>query len=200
MKIYFYAAENAGLPYKKRLLNIIENLKLTEQTVITNLNKISIENFRAEFHLADSAGDLLIKKIDGLIIDDNAPLSEISYLIALALSYRKPILYLIAKGQVIDQTIEKFINNTTAAKFFKIRYYTANNLESQIADFLKTIPENEAAKADIKFTLRLTIELDKYLAWRSRRNRTTKANLVRKILIEQIMRNDEKYHEYLINE
>lgn len=200
MKIYFYAAATAGLVYKKRFLNIIENIKLTEKTVITNLDRISIDSFREEYHLANLAGDLLIKKIDGLIIDDHAPLSETGYLMALALSYKKPILYLIEKGRVPDAIIDKIINDTRPEKLFKLKYYTVNNLEAQIAEFLKNIPENEAEKAVIKFTLRLTADLDKYLTWRSKRSRTTKANIARKILVEQIMRNDEKYHGYLINE
>ena len=83
------------------------------------------------------------------------------------------------------------------AKFLISKNYTENNLEKILNDFLQTIEQEEGRQApSIKFTLRVTPRIERYLSWKINNTNLTKADYLRN-LIEDIIDADIKYQKFV---
>lgn len=199
MKIYFCANPAAPeksrqyfLRIKKFFLNagvlLSDNLQVDELT-----NSISQEMERAV-----ASGELLLTKFDGLVVFGNQPAGESGYLIALALAYKKPILYLLEKGSQLDTHIKGLLNDKQISKLLRIVFFSDRGLEKNLGEFIGGIEGSESGELPtIKFTLRITTAIERYLHWKTHNTKLSKADFLRQ-QIERLMDDDTDYQKYLL--
>jgi hypothetical protein len=142
---------------------------------------------------------LSFERLDGLVIGGGIKNKDAGYLIALSISQKKPILYLLAKGQPIPDELLFIKNNKAVAKFLIVKYYSSENIKSKVADFLDLI-ENGDARWDsptVKFTLRITPRIERYLRWKTAISGKTKADWLRSHIVKEIITSDTDYQNFL---
>jgi len=73
-------------------------------------------------------------------------------------------------------------------------------LESVIVDFLHTVEKGEGRELPtIKFTLRVTTRIERYLHWKTNNTKITKADFLRE-LIENLIDKDQDYQRFVKKE
>ena len=119
---------------------------------------------------------------------------------AWAFSAQKPVLYFLPKGQVIDPALKIFQDGRRAGKVFKVRYYAEGKLKENILQGLEALAlafkSKEKQLADIKFTLRITSRIERFVNWKAKRRKMTKANFMR-FFLTQMMEEDCGFQNYL---
>ncbi len=143
------------------------------------------------------------EQIESVIIEGTHPSSDTIYVIATALAYKKPVLYLVEKGHAIPDQLEYIRKDPNLGENFFLKFYSKNDKEkstyaSTIADFLGLLESGTLSKekVNVKFTLRISPKIERYLTWKSLKLKTAKAEYVRDTL-EQILTNDPEYKSFL---
>ncbi len=198
MRIYFTADNQAEEKLQKRFSQIIDILSQAGVLVMSNLANKNITGFSSQdLEKINQAGEVLLEKMDGLIIEGTKPLPESGYLIAIALAHHKPILYLSEKGRIINKNLLHLQKDKNTAKFLQLQYYTDNTLEKMVLDFLQEAEQGEGREAPtIKFTLRITPRIERFLHWKTHNTKISKADFLRE-LIEDLIDEDEEYQKFV---
>lgn len=135
------------------------------------------------------------KNVDAIILlagnEEQTVGSGLSYTVALGVAYRKPMLYLLPKRSVLPDEVSKLAATKDMKKLFKAAVFTPKKGGAVIASFIDQYVFR-TDKYAIKFTLRLNSDLERYLLWKSKRAKMSKADFARK-LIEDCMNEDEKF-------
>ena len=134
------------------------------------------------------------ERIDAVIIYGGDTKKDVAFVIAMALAKKKPILYLLPKGAEIDPTLAGLRNDKSMSKYFSFAYVTSSSIEKHLLDFI-TAGEKEGMHEvpSIKFTLRLTPAMDRYLQWKSKQIGMSKADFLRHVVLEDVMKKDSDY-------
>lgn len=198
MRVYFAADNQAEEKLQKRFSKIIDILTNTGVLVMSNLVDKNITGFSSQdLEKMDASGESLLEKMDALIIEGTRPLAESGYMIAIALAHKKPILYLSDKTKQINQNLMHLKKDRGTAKLLKLEYYTDAILEKTILAFLQKAEKGESHQApNIKFTLRITPRIERYLHWKTHNTKISKADFLRE-LIEKLIDDDESYLKYV---
>lgn len=198
MRIYFAADNQASESYQKRFSQIINTLSEAGVLVMSNLVNKNIVGFsNQDLEKFDQSGEILLEKMDALIIEGSKTVPESAYLIALALAHQKPILYLSQKGKLINKNLIHLKKDKGANKFLNLEYYTDKALEKIVLDFLQTVEKGEGKESPtIKFTLRITPRIERYLYWKTHNTKISKADFLRE-LIEKLIDEDENYSKFI---
>lgn len=197
MRVYFAADNQAEEKLQKRFSKIIDILTNTGVLVMSNLVDKNITGFSSQdLEKMDASGESLLEKMDALIIEGTRPLAESGYMIAIALAHKKPILYLSDKTKQINQNLMHLKKDRGTAKLLKLEYYTDAILEKTILAFLQKAEKGESHQApNIKFTLRITPRIERYLHWKTHNTKISKADFLRE-LIEKLIDDDKSYLKY----
>jgi len=165
---------------------------------MSNLVDKNIAGFsNQDLEKINQAGEVLLEKMDALIIEGSRPLAESGYLIAIALAHHKSILYLSEKGKLINKNLLHLQKDKSTAKFLQLQYYIDKNLEKIILDFLQTVEKGEGREAPtIKFTLRINSRIERFLQWKTHNSKVSKADFLRE-LIEKLIDQDEEYQKFV---
>jgi len=188
MKIYFYSKkEEGGAEQQAAHEMIFKFLNDNGLTVFSNL--------------LDRAGlepQISLENMNGLIIEGKGSAAEAGYLIALSLSQNRPLLYLLPKGRELPEQLRPLLNNDKLKKLFLFKYYSNRVLWNILVDYLDIIETGELRREApiVKFTLRFTPRVDRYLNWKSKRIKMPKADFLRK-LVDDLIKNDEEYQSQL---
>lgn len=145
------------------------------------------------------SNNISFSRLDGLVIAGGDSNQDAGYLIALAISQKKPILYLLEKGQALPNELLYIKNNTDVSKFLIVKYYNDCNIKTKISEFLDLI-ENGDARWDsptVKFTWRITPRIERYLRWKTSVSGKTKADWLRHHISKEIISNDVDYQRFL---
>lgn len=188
MKIFFQANSDAS-----------EELKLKYQKIINILIKNGVNYYsNLQPERFEKADIFIFNQIDAVIIEGTRINSEASYILALALSQKKPIMFLVNRGTILEEGIRKLSDDKKLANIFYFHFYNDNNLEKTLANFIDLIGAGDARReiANIKFTLRMTPRIERYLAWKVTNTKIKKADYLR-VLLSQLIENDEEYKKYL---
>ncbi len=199
MKIYFFAQSTTDAKLILRYEKIKAALKSAGVLYVTNLDEETTTKFSPQdLDRVNETGEILLDKMDGIIIEGTTPSSEIGYLLAYAMARRKPVLYLIEQ-RLSQKELPYYLSNKDTIRFLYFKKYTRDNLESIIIKYLRMVDTSGTIKeaANIKFTLRITPQIERYLRWRSARAKKSKADFLRDYIVEEIMKKDEKYNKYL---
>jgi len=187
MKVYFYSKpEPEKESQAENHLKIFEFFRENGVDVVSNLRKRPDDD------------ELSFEKMEGLVVEGSKSAPEAGYLIATALSQEKPVLYLLPKGSIIPDQLRLLINNKKFKKIFLLDFYGQKTLNNFLIDFIDIIETGELRRQvpTIKFTLRFTPRADRYMTWLSRKKNISKADLLRKMIDEDI-KNDEEYQGHL---
>ena len=135
--------------------------------------------------------------LDALIIDGGSQDAETGYLLAIALAHKKPVLYLLRKGSLLDSAVDALAKNAEVKKYLRIKFFTSDSLVRKVKEFLQYLDENIGKETfSIKYTLRLSSRLDRYIRWKANQSKKNKADFLRD-LANDLMKNDEEYKRRL---
>lgn len=188
MKVYFYTKnENNEEKLMAVHRQILEFFKENGLVVISNLYDRTI-----------SQQNLSFEDMNGLVVEGGGSVTEVGYLVAMALAQHKPILYLLPKGAVLPDQLRSLKDNKQLKQLFILRYYSERTLKSLLIDFIDLIETGELRREvpTIKFTLRFTPRAGRYITWKAKQKKLSKADYLRKLIDEQIQ-NDEEYQSLL---
>ncbi|MBI3626583.1 hypothetical protein HY224_00875 [Candidatus Uhrbacteria bacterium] len=189
MKTYFLSTSKFGDPTDKQIVRLLESLGLQIFSNRVELSRGVVQGASAKRN--EESGESLMSKIDFIIIEATNFDDQARYVVANAVSQKKPILILNSKESISDQAMGSLKKDKSLAVFFKIKHYNSSNLEKILSDFIGGLEAGtEANRPDIKFTLRITPAIDRYLTWKSHVASLSKADLLRKILVEEIIGKD----------
>lgn len=197
MKVYFFIPnKNLQIGIKNKYLHIIELMRDSQMQVFTNLDD-SCDKYIAQFG-GDNRETFLLTHMDAILIDGSRPSSEVGYIVAFALSNKKPVLYLLERGLMLDSSLRQLEKDKHITGLLKINHYTDQSLEKIIRDYLEGVSEGTVLKEtpNIKFTLRITSSIDKYLDWKAGETKKTKADFLRDVICDDLIKKDEAYKKY----
>ncbi len=188
MKVFFQANSEVSEELKKYYQEIF--------AILENNGVAFFSNLKPE--RAEKAGLFIFNQIDAVIIEGTKLNSESAYILALALSQKKPILYLVAKGTALDEEVKKLADDKKISKYFSFHYYHEKSLKKYLTDFIESIGAVGSFKelAAVKFTLRLTPRIERYLAWKIANTKMSKADYMR-VLLSKLMEEDDQYKKFL---
>lgn len=197
MKIYFAVNDQKESKTKEVASLIINFLKKSGVIVMSNVSDEKVSDFSTQdLEKISQTGEVLLEKMDGVIIEGTNPLFEAGYLIALALAHKKPILYLCQKNKNIDKNFFRLSQDQATAQYFFPVYYSLPELEKVLGEFLQKIEKGDGRELPvIKFTLRLTPRIDRYLSWKVNNTELTKADFLRDE-IEKMIKGDKDYLKF----
>jgi len=188
MKVYFYSQkEKNNEEQPEAHEQIFKFFKDNGVMILSNLLIAKPEQANLSFD-----------KMDGLVIEGQESVKEAGYLIAQALAQGKPILYFLPKGSRLPEQLKSLQENTKLKKVFLLRHYSLKTLPNFLIDFIDIIETGELRREvpTVKFTLRFTPRSDRYLSWKSKKKKISKADYLRKLIDEQIL-SDQEYQTHL---
>lgn len=135
-----------------------------------------------------------LDQIDLVVVSLDKDEPSISYIIALSIAKKKQVLCFIPKGHRLPESLQLLNTNSDLKKFFTLIFFTDKNLEKEIAQALTKF-ESAGLKEvpSIKFTLRITPSMERYLQWKSQKTGISKADFLRKEIKEKIISKDTEY-------
>lgn len=196
MKIYFFGTKTDRKKLNDNYDTIIKVLRNAKVDLFSNLKERSLPSDLVELR---ESGGLVMDEMNAFIIDGTESSSDIGYLLALAISQKKPALYIYEKGTG-SQDILKHLTSKKLPKTLQVKNYQKNTLEKTILSFLKTLKGEEVKEIPcIKFTLRITPSIEKYLHYKTHNTKKSKADFLREY-VERMMGIDKDYQDFLKKE
>ncbi|MCD4705330.1 hypothetical protein K8R66_04630 [bacterium] len=198
MKV-FYCANLDKLKnqyWKDRYIAIHKFLKSSGVNLVSNLEKKILMGDK------DARKSISYDQIEAVIIEGSKIASDTVYIIATALAYKKPVLYLIEKGSQVPDQLSYIRKDKNLGENFYLKYYLesskTNNFGYIILNFLNLLESGEIFKEkyDVKFTLRISSKIERYLNWFCKKEKICKADYLRGILNQKI-EEDKKYKSFL---
>ncbi len=197
MRIYFAADNLAQEKLQTRFSRIIDVLSRAGVLVMSNLANKNLTGFSgADLEKINQSGETMLSKMDGLVVEGTQPIAESGYLIAFALTHRKPILYIVEKGRTIDPNLVHLKKDKSIGHLLALEHYTESGLDELLVNFIQTIERGGRELPKIKFTLRVTSRIERYLHWKTHNTKLTKADFLRE-MIEEMIENDTEYQRYV---
>lgn len=198
MKFYFAANNQAEERLQQQFSSIIKIINDAGVLVMSNIADKNVGGFTSQdLEKISQSGEVLLEKMDALVIEGSSPVAESGYLIAIAMAHHKPILYLAEKGKTIDKNLQLLQKDKNVGQFLRLQNYTDKTLESIILDFISSAEKGEGHETPtIKFTLRITNRIERYLHWKTHNTKISKADFLRE-MIEKMIDTDEEYKKYI---
>lgn len=193
MRVYFFSplisTEQLDANYKR----ISEILNKSGVFVVASSDEHNIGFKKEELERMNESGEILLDKMDCFIIEASKQDQEIGYLLAYAISQKKPLLYLYQKSTP-EKVAHGYLTKKNTPDFIQMQSYTPKDLEQRVIDFIKEIETGKGIKEKptIKFTLRITPQMERYLQWKSKKIRKSKADFLREFL-EELINKDEGF-------
>lgn len=197
MRVYFTADKSAEEKAQRNFSKIIEVLTNSGVLVMSNLLNQNVSGFSSQdLEKIEESGEVLLEKMDALMIEGSKPFAESGYMIAIALAHKKPILYLTEKSKPVSQNLIHLKKDKETAKLLDIEQYTDSSLDKVVLSFLQKVEKGQGREVpNIKFTLRITPRIERYLHWKTHNTKVSKADFLRE-LIEKLIDEDESYLKY----
>lgn len=198
MNAYFFAEMHRQQEPPQEFKTILKALRDYGINPITNVDDPEQWGIHNEIvKKTEENGETLLSKTDIIVIEATNQHPEVSYLIAQAAMYNKPTLCLYQHGHERHTTLNH-LSKQPNLDFLCIEAYTKNTVHRVLLQFLKTTKSIEVQDTvpSIKFTLRISPRLERYLEWQAKKNETTKARYLRNE-IEETMKRNEHYRLFL---
>lgn len=131
---------------------------------------------------------------DIFIIEASKPSTRGGYVIAYAIAARKPVLCLYHKKT--QKRDLDYLQESVSAKLLQMRQYDEVSIHNVFSSYLRQKKNKEIVTT--KFTLRIPPSVVEYLNWKQKNSsHKSKAALIRDGFIDNVMKKDEKYQQYL---
>ncbi len=190
MNLYFYAPQPKSEELTLAYRSIAAVLERTGATIWTRESTAG-EAFGGHSRLSP------LERVQAIIIEGSEPDPEVGYLLAYAIAQKKPALLLTLKGHIRQGPLETFGRAHGIPKTLQQAHYLPATAEKSLTTFLErldAIPYMQIPS--IKFTLRITDEIEEFLHWKTHNTKLSKADYLRKAIQEDIMGADEAYKKY----
>lgn len=170
---------------------IIAILKNEDISIDTSYIDTKLEEDYSDLEAGHRRNKNMLKNSDILIAEATSDSHGIGFLIAEALSLKKPVLCLSYENRK-GRPSSVLSSSAKEARLLQFKIYNDSNLKDIITSFLKEAKQ----KLDTKFILIIPAEIDRYLEWASKEKRMHKAQLVREA-IDKIIEEDKDYQTFL---
>ena len=152
-----------------------------------------MRRYGAQLVERDHEGRMDMDRLDAVCLYGSAQ-KDVPFIIALALTRKKPVLYLLPEKQSLDPSLAVLARDKTFAALFSSVQVTSASFERQLIAFLIGNEQRGLHEVpSIKFTLRLTPVMDRYLQWKSQRLGMRKADCLRQFIQEELIKKDTEY-------
>jgi hypothetical protein len=150
-------------------------------------------------HLYDAQEEtrLSIEDIDACIVSGIENSMKTAYVTALALAQKKTVLCLIPKGERVHDGLAPLQQEKSIRRFFALAFYTPDSIRRIVQDFVAKNTKPLEEIPSVKFTLRITPSIERYLQWKSQISGESKADFLRRAIVERIMSGDAEYRNML---
>ncbi len=119
-----------------------------------------------------------------------------TYLVALAMAKQKPVIYLLSKGKKLGQSVQHLLKDEAIKELLLVVEYTHATLERDLAQAVASLEADSLIELPtIKFTLRITPSMERYLQWKSKKTGLSKADFLRQVIQEQIIDKDQEFRD-----
>lgn len=116
------------------------------------------------------------------------------YVIALSLAQQKPIVFLLPKGASLPEAVSALRQDKQISKLIHVKHTSPATLERDMRDVLNTIEQGVLKEIpSIKFTLRITPTIERYLQWKSQQTGLSKADVLREFIEKDLIAKDEQF-------
>jgi len=196
MKIYYCANLDKmnDQKWEKKYISIHRFLVKNGVSLVSNVEKKMLKGEN------EARKSISYDQIEAVIIEGTHIASDTVYIIATALAYKKPVLYLIEKGHPIPEQLSYIRKDKNLGKNFYLKFYksTGKEVEAVIFDFLGLLESGVLMKekVNVKFTLRVSPRIERYLNWKALGVKKSKAEYVRDILNKTAIE-DKSYKSFL---
>lgn len=194
MMVYLFGSQKK----KQELTGVFAQMtRLLERAEIRVLSSLKPEVLEKEKEkVKASGGTMLLNHIESFILEVGTPDSEIGYILAHAIVYKKPILVIYRKNHEPRELLQNF-RRKEVETFMRFQAYTEQTIERVMFDYLSWIDRNiKIERSNIKYTLRITSRISQYLTWKAKELHMQKVDYLRTLLDEQ-MKEDKSYQMYL---
>lgn len=177
MRLFYYSAKESNIP------SILKNADID----------VWQKPGDANLSFVDQTGLSFLEQVDGIVMEITEPDPQINYFLAQAILQRKPTLCLYKKNKSPKQLL-LYLRQKNIPKEIQTKAYTDIDLEKTIFSFLKPfgLIEEEYETPSIKFTLRITNKIEKYLNQKSKQEKLNKADFIRKLILDEMKKDKNK--------
>ena len=194
MKVYFFAPPTEDDKMSASLKKIAEVLQREDVNVIKKVGEQVVSLSGDKITKASPEKGILFADTDGFIIEVTNFDNEIPYILAFATLQKKPILALYQKNKDPKGIPTTIIKQAKQNKV-RIESYDDDSLPKLIVGFLQKLHKIHLDdQPNIKFTLRVSKRIEKYLHWKTHGTGKSKAEYLRDKIWEQ-MKNDAEYQK-----
>lgn len=187
MRTYFFSPLVSNQELDGYYRQIVGILKEAGVFVVASSDENNTDFKKEELENMQESGEILLDKMDCIIIEASQSDQEIGYLLAYTISQKKPLLYLYKKGTP-EKVAFGYLTKKNTPDFLRMASYTIQDLQQKVLQFIDEVGMGKGLreKPTIKFTLRITSQMERYLDWKSKRKKKTKADFLRNILERMI--------------
>ena len=197
MRVYFFQAQSDKPRFENVRQEILEVMDMKKVFYVTSDGKNSLDIPADELEALNESGRSMLDKMDALVIEGSTPDADIGYLLAYAMSLRRPTLYLYDKD-ISNKGVLKFLGNRQIPAHIHVKSYSGEQVKDFVDKFITDLQGDEAEELpSIKFTLRITPQMERYLQWKAKKFKMSKADFLREKISEEIIEQDEEYKRYL---
>lgn len=194
MKVYFYAPDAKQSPIADNVRAALDILGRSGVEVITKDRPVE-QAFPDTYRQIERRGESFLDYVDAIVIEGSEADSEVGYLLAYAIAQKKPALLLLRKGTTNRNPLASF--GQRLPKHLTMSFYRPETLEQQLISFLRQLGEIEYQEVpSIKFTLRITPQIEQYLSWKTHNTKITKADFLRALILDDVIAKDEAFQRH----
>ena len=194
MKVYFYAPDGKQSQTADNVRAALDILGRSGVEAITKDRPVE-QAFPDTYRQIERRGESFLDYVDAIIIEGSEADSEVGYLLAYAIAQKKPALLLLRKGMANRNPLASF--GQRLPKNLTMRFYRSETLEQQLVSFLRQLGEIEYQEVpSIKFTLRITPQIEQYLSWKTHNTKITKADFLRALILDDVIAKDEAFQRH----
>jgi len=137
-------------------------------------------------------------QVHAFIIDGGKNTSENAFVSALAIAQKKKIICFLPKGRRLPESLAILNTNPVLKQNILLLHYTPETLAKVVQAVMKKLNTGHLKeKPSIKFTLRITPSMERYLEWKSKQSKESKADFLRKAIQARIIDKDKEYDEMI---
>jgi hypothetical protein len=191
MRLYLFTPLISSTDLSENYKKIAESLRAAGIFVVSSSDENNTDFKKEDLERMNEAGEILLDKMDGIIVEASKPDQEIGYLLAYAISQKKPLLYLYQKGTP-EKVAQGYLTKKNTPENISMCAYGRSGLEETLMQWIAAIGGGRHEKPTIKFTLRITPRIEQYLGRQAKQKRMSKADYLREI-VEGIIKKDEEF-------
>lgn len=194
MKLYFYGPTTSKQDLAADYEVIRKALKRGDVWLSSNLERQPVNLPPEVIERAQELDQPLLDQMDALVINGTESDEHAGYLVAYAITTKKPMLFLYTRG-VVPQLF-KHLTAKAIPRWIEVVAYTDKNLEPTVERFLGGLTGVKIKEVPrIKFTLRITRSIERFLTFKTHNTKLTKADWLREE-IEKKMESDEDWEKF----